>query len=72
MDIDTSQLRQHLPEYLARVRQGERIRVVSRGRVVAELVPPSSEAAAERLDLGARSGDDATEPLFSQAGSAPR
>lgn len=49
MDVDISHLRQQLPEYLARVRQGERVRVVSRGRVVAEIVPPSAspDAAAE-------------------------
>lgn len=45
MDINISHLRQHLPEYLARVRQGERVRVTSRGRVVAEIVPPTASMA---------------------------
>jgi antitoxin (DNA-binding transcriptional repressor) of toxin-antitoxin stability system len=30
-----------LPEYLARVRRGERLRVTSRGKVIAEISPPS-------------------------------
>lgn len=47
-------LRQNLPAYLARVRRGERLRVTSRGKVVAEIAPPSaseSEAEAARARL---------------------
>jgi len=43
-----------LPAYLKRVRQGERIRVTSRGQVVAELAPPTAmaeEAALARKQL---------------------
>ncbi|MCC6611814.1 MAG: type II toxin-antitoxin system prevent-host-death family antitoxin [Burkholderiales bacterium] len=39
-EVNITELRQNLPGYLARVRRGERIKVTSRGRVVAELVPP--------------------------------
>ncbi|MBI4756305.1 MAG: type II toxin-antitoxin system prevent-host-death family antitoxin [Betaproteobacteria bacterium] len=42
-DVSVTTLRQHLPEYLARVARGEHIRVTSRGRVVAEIAPPTPE-----------------------------
>jgi prevent-host-death family protein len=43
-EVNVTTLRQHLPEYLARVERGERIRVTSRGRVIAEIAPPAPEA----------------------------
>jgi prevent-host-death family protein len=55
-EIKVTELRQNLPTYIARVRRGERIRVTSRGRVVAELAPPSvspDEVAAARARLRA-------------------
>lgn len=53
-DVKVTTLRQKLPEYLARVRRGERVRVTSRGRIVAEIAPPAAarddaEAARKRL-----------------------
>jgi prevent-host-death family protein len=42
MNVNITELRQNLPAYLKRVRQGERIRVTSRGQVVAELTPPTT------------------------------
>jgi antitoxin (DNA-binding transcriptional repressor) of toxin-antitoxin stability system len=42
MNVNVTQLRQNLPSYLKRVRQGERIRVTSRGQVIAELAPPTT------------------------------
>jgi antitoxin (DNA-binding transcriptional repressor) of toxin-antitoxin stability system len=45
-EVNVTTLRQHLPEYLARVERGERIRVTSRGRVIAEISPPLPEAEA--------------------------
>lgn len=53
-DVKVTTLRQKLPEYLARVRRGERVRVTSRGRVIAEIAPPSAakdEAASARKRL---------------------
>jgi len=44
MNVNVTELRQNLPSYLKRVRQGERIRVTSRGQVIAELAPPMTEA----------------------------
>jgi antitoxin (DNA-binding transcriptional repressor) of toxin-antitoxin stability system len=54
MNVNVTQLRQNLPTYLKRVRQGERIRVTSRGQVIAELAPPTTiaeEAALARKRL---------------------
>jgi antitoxin (DNA-binding transcriptional repressor) of toxin-antitoxin stability system len=39
-EVSVTELRQKLPSYLARVQRGERIRVTSRGKVIAELAPP--------------------------------
>ena len=54
MNVNITELRQNLSAYLKRVRQGERIRVTSRGQVVAELTPPTAvaeEAALARKQL---------------------
>jgi len=40
-EVNVTELRQNLPGYLARVQRGERIKVTSRGKVVAELLPPA-------------------------------
>lgn len=40
--VKVTELRQNLPAYLARVRRGERIRVTSRGEVIAEIAPPAA------------------------------
>lgn len=53
-DVRVTELRQNLPEYLAKVRHGERVRVTSRGKVIAEISPPSAsrkEAEAARARL---------------------
>jgi antitoxin (DNA-binding transcriptional repressor) of toxin-antitoxin stability system len=53
-DVNVTELRQNLPAYLAKVRKGQRIRVTSRGRVIAELGPPSirpDDASAARARL---------------------
>jgi prevent-host-death family protein len=49
MNVNVTELRQNLPTYLKRVRQGERIRVTSRGQVIAELAPPAKTAEAAVL-----------------------
>jgi prevent-host-death family protein len=53
-DVNITELRQHLPTYLAKVRRGARLRVTSRGAAIAEIRPPSplrdeSDAARARL-----------------------
>ena len=53
-EVNVTELRQNLPGYIAKVQRGERIRVTSRGKVVAELAPPASSpdmAAAARARL---------------------
>ena len=53
-EVKVTELRQNLPEYLAKVRRGQRVRVTSRGKVIAEIAPPSAskkEAAAARARL---------------------
>lgn len=42
--VNITELRRHLPAYLEKVRKGIRIRVTSRGKVVAELSPPGATA----------------------------
>ena len=42
--VNVTSLRQHLPEYLARVARGERLSVTLRGRVIAEISPPTPPA----------------------------
>jgi len=44
MRVNVTDLRQNLPTYLKRVQRGERIRVTSRGEVIAELAPPKASA----------------------------
>ncbi|MDB5800336.1 MAG: Antitoxin [Rhodocyclales bacterium] len=39
-DVSITTLRQNLPEYLARVERGERVRITNRGRVIAEITSP--------------------------------
>ena len=43
-DVNVTELRQNLPAYLAKVRKGQRIRVTSRGKVIAEITPPAVDA----------------------------
>ena len=51
--VKISELRQNLPEYLARVREGEEIEVTVHGRVIARIVPQADRAAAARERLRA-------------------
>jgi antitoxin (DNA-binding transcriptional repressor) of toxin-antitoxin stability system len=41
-DVNVTDLRQNLPSYLERARRGERIRVTSRGEVIAEISGPKA------------------------------
>lgn len=68
-EVKVTELRQNLPAYLARVRKGERVRVTSRGKVVAELAPPAPDpgevrAARARLRGSVLRFDRPTEPVF--------
>lgn len=46
--VKVSELRQSLPEYLARVRGGEELEITVHGRVIARIVPEAGRAAAAR------------------------
>lgn len=48
-DVNVTDLRQKLPSYLERARRGERIRVTSRGKVIAEISPPKALKAEAEL-----------------------
>jgi prevent-host-death family protein len=49
-DVNVTDLRQNLPAYLDRARRGERIRVTSRGAVIAEITgAKASEEEAEHI-----------------------
>jgi prevent-host-death family protein len=68
-DVNVTELRKNLPAYLARVRRGERVRVTSRGKVIAEIVPPSAakegvEAARVRLRGSVRRFERPLDPVI--------
>ena len=68
-DVNVTDLRQNLPTYLERARQGERIRVTSRGAVIAEITgPKATEEEAElirrRLRKSVLRYDSPTEPAI--------
>ena len=67
-DVKVSELRQKLPEYLAKVRRGVRLRVTSRGKAIAEIGPPAPSgdriaAARARLRGSVRRYDHPLEPV---------
>lgn len=67
--VNVTELRQNLPAYLARASRGERIRVTSRGEVIAEIAPPSApsdeaQAARARLRRSVRRYDHPLEPAI--------
>ena len=68
-DVKVTELRQNLPAYLDKVRRGQRIKVTSRGKVIAEIVPPTADkgeadAARARLRGSVVKYDRPLEPVF--------
>lgn len=55
-EVKVIDLRAHLPAYLADVLAGEEIRVVSRGKIIARIVPERDEVDAARSRLLALRG----------------
>jgi prevent-host-death family protein len=51
IQVNVTDLRQHLPAYLKRVEAGEEIRIISRGRVVARIQPEQDLAEDARVWL---------------------
>ena len=71
-EVKVTELRQNLPEYLAKVRRGQRVRVTSRGKVIAEISPPSAskkeiENARARLRRSVLRYDNPLEPAIDPA-----
>ena len=68
-EVKVTELRQNLPEYLAKVKRGQRVRVTSRGKVIAEISPPSAskkeiETARARLRRSVLRFDRPLEPVI--------
>ena len=51
LNVNVTELRNHLPDYLKKVRAGEEVAVTSRGKVIARLVPEVDESVAARKRL---------------------
>jgi prevent-host-death family protein len=51
LNVNVTELRNHLPEYLKKVKAGEEVAVTSRGKVIARLVSEVNEVAAARTRL---------------------
>jgi prevent-host-death family protein len=49
--VKVTELRQHLPAYLARVKRGEELEVMVHGKVVARIVPEQDRREAARRHL---------------------
>ena len=69
MEVTVTELRQHLLEFLARVRRGHRLQITSRGEVIAEITPPTRshvdvEAVRRRLHGSVLRYDNPTDPAF--------
>ena len=66
-DVNVTELRKKLPAFLERARRGERIRVTSRGEVIAEICGPKAavevaEAIRKRLRGAVVDYESPTEP----------
>ena len=71
-DVNVTELRRNLPAYLDKLRRGQRLKVTSRGCVIAEIVPPAADkgeadAARARLRGAVLRYDRPLEPVFDSA-----
>ncbi len=67
--VKVTELRQKLPQYLARVQGGERLQVTSRGKVIAQIAPPApsgdeTTAARARLKGSVLRYDNPLDPVL--------
>lgn len=51
LEVSVTTFRNHIPEYLDKVRKGEDISLTSRGKVIARLLPPEDERQKARQRL---------------------
>lgn len=68
--VNVTELRNHLPAYLGKVKTGEEVAVTSRGKVIARLVPEVDECSAARLRLEALRKDCWIGDVLSPTGEA--
>jgi prevent-host-death family protein len=66
--VNVTQLRQNLPEYLARARAGEPVEVTVRGKVIARIVPEGDRAEGARERLKALRGKARVGDVMSPSG----
>lgn len=66
--VNVTELRNHLPAYLGKVKSGEEVAVTSRGKVIARLVPEVDEDKAARLRLEASRKDSWVGDVVSPTG----
>lgn len=43
LEVSVTTFRNHIPDYLGKVRKGENIALTSRGKIIARLLPPGDE-----------------------------
>ena len=48
MQVNMTELQQHLPVYLKKVQEGEEIQVTAQGKIIARVVPVSPKARKEK------------------------
>jgi prevent-host-death family protein len=53
LEVSVTTFRNHIPDYLDKVRKGEDIALTSRGKVIARLLPPEDERQNARQRLAA-------------------
>ena len=53
LHVNVTELRNHLPTYLGKVKSGEEVAVTSSGKVIARLVPETNECGSARSRLEA-------------------
>jgi prevent-host-death family protein len=68
--VNVTELRNHLPAYLGKVKTGEEVTVTSRGKVIARLVPEVDESRAARLRLEASRKESWVGDVVSPTGEA--
>ncbi|MBI2313462.1 MAG: type II toxin-antitoxin system Phd/YefM family antitoxin [Betaproteobacteria bacterium] len=68
--VNVTELRQHLPDYLERVKKGEEVQITVHGKVVARLIPEAEQAEAARKWLIGLRGKCRIGDVISPSGEA--
>ena len=53
IQVNVTELRNHMPAYMDKVKAGEEVTITSRGKVIARLIPEVDESRAARIRLAA-------------------